>query len=98
MNTLTPVKLDYKTLNKINKTKELLLTTYEYTKEDTLRNKLYKQFKELADEIVSTLERTNTGQKECILFSLLLRNTKFNSQQKCNLEVYIDRKLNNLKS
>lgn len=103
MPTLTAPK--YKTLKKITNTREQLTANHEYFKENELKNKLYKQLKELADEMVNTVQYVinhrgayeNAGQDEIRTFEDIVRDCEFHYQQQCNLIEYINRKVDNLK-
>ena len=74
-------------------------------KEDQLKNKLYKQLKELADEMVAKVQYVinhrgayeNAGQDEIREFEDIVRDCNFHYQQQCNLIDYINKGVDNLK-
>lgn len=94
-----------KVLNKITKTREQLRTNHDYFKENALKDKLYKQCKELADSMVGSVQYVinhrgayeNAGQDEIREFEGIIGDIRFNYQQQCNLKDYINRKVDNLK-
>lgn len=94
-----------KYFNKISKTKEQIRVNHEYTKGDKLKDKLYKQFKELADAMIDSVQYKinhrgayeNAGQDEIREFMDGVSSEDFHYQQQCNLQDYINRRVDNLR-
>lgn len=92
-------------LNKIIKTREAIKVNYEFVKEDQLKNKLYKQFKQLASEMIGSIqysinhkggEGTISVGQTLLVFVGLIREDNFTYQEVINLESYIKKLITNL--
>lgn len=98
-------EMTYKTIRKIDKTKEQLRYNTSWVRSSQLEDKLYKQFKELADEMINSVQYViahrgayeNVGWDEERMFMGMVRGCSFNYQQQCNLQEYISKLINNLK-
>lgn len=97
---------EYKALKKINRTIDSIRTNTNWVKDSQLKDRLYKQYKELADEMVARVQYIinhrgayeNAGQDEIREFeSIVDRRWLDTAQQVFNLRDYINRKVDNLK-
>lgn len=100
----TKTDMTYKSLKKISKVKEQIRFNTSWVKESQLENKLYKLFKELADEMIGSVQYLinrkgayeNAGSAEVNLYLKVMAKCKFNYQQRSNLHDYINRLVDNL--
>lgn len=102
----TTQKFKYKTLRKIQNTIDAIRSNTSWVKDSQLKDKLYKQYKELADEMVGKVQYIidhrgayeNAGQDEIREFEDIVdRNMLDTAQQVFNLRDYINRKVDNLR-
>ena len=104
--TQTDKKLRFKTIKKIDKTLESIRHNTSWVKDSQLKNKLYKQFIELADEMVNTLQYifdhrgldVQLAVDTQLRFEKELSKFRLNLSQKTNLVNYFNNsRINNLK-
>tara|TARA_R110000796_G_scaffold59371_1_gene136797 strand:+ start:6563 stop:6880 length:318 start_codon:yes stop_codon:yes gene_type:complete len=98
--------MTYKTQKKIDKAKNKLRMTISYVQADQLHNKVYKLFKELAKEMVDSVQYVinhrgayeNAGWDEANVFNdEMSKYGRFNYNEQCNLQGYMTRLIDNLK-
>ena len=103
----TKTATKYSTLKKLAKTKDQLSVNTSWVKVSQLEDKLYKQLKELAKEMIDSVQYVinhkgayeNAGVDEEREFEGLIDNygVRWNYQQRCNLKDYIIGLVDNLK-
>jgi len=94
---MTHPDLQYKTIKKIERTKEAIQLNSDWITESLLRNKLYKQFKELAEEIIKSTKELitikgkyeNLGWQEEMEYMSLVVECNFNCSEQDNLQAYM---------
>lgn len=99
--------LNYKTLKKLQRTNDKLIANHSIFDQSPLENKLYKQLKELAKEMIDSVQYVinhrgsypNAGWQEEQEFMQVIDSyrVRWNAQQRYNLQYYIQKLINELK-
>ena len=102
----TDNELQFKTINKIDKTLESIRYNTSWVKDSQLKDKLYKQLLDLADEMINTLQYIfdhdgldiQLAVDTQIVYERQVNRFRFNLSQKTNLINYFsNRKFKDLK-
>lgn len=98
--------LNYKTLKKLQRTNDKIVANHSIFDHSPLENKLYKQLKELADEMINSVQYVinhrgvypNAGWQEEQEFIKIIDayRVRWNATQRENLITYIQRLRNKL--